>query len=564
VLKKSKEEVTERLEGSARESAPGNRKKRSGGISRRALLKGTVAGAALQAIVQGAGGTILAAGTGLAGAVEARAQATGLEPGGGEVPFRQPMGMLNYLDRKQYIHNMKIHAHLPGVMVSGGEPLMNLWAKGARRVLTGGNGFVDITNPLKPEVISNNVWEGSLPGVAFQTKTKKWILTAAAQEPTDTPNPQHPNGRFDPERLAQSRNFKGLRGIRTYDITDIEKPRLLQEFSTGATGHGTHMNFYDGGQYGFLDAGWTEDLYMEASSRPWSNALMIVDMSDPANIKEISRWWAPGQMRDELDEYKKWIFAGDHSSWSSAHGAPVVPKRLEDGGRYGFGGFGAFGMYVFDFSDVRKPKAIGRAHWQFEPRGGIPFHTVHPVLADESHPRLRNIIVTTSETLFADFREPYHTPHVVDFSDLRNPRVIAQFPRPEAPKDAPYPDFALARGRFGSHNTQAWIAPGRARPEFMAISFFNAGIRIFDISDPREPQEVAWFVPPHTGEMDNYESWYRGMGETVFVEWDRNLIWLGTHGGTYCLSTPSLGEPVLESRKIERWTMPHFNAGWDG
>ena len=98
----------------------------------------------------------------------------------------------------------------------------------------------------------------------------------------------------------------------------------------------------------------------------------------------------------------------------------------------------------------------------------------------------------------------------------------------------------------------------------MAISFFNAGIRIFDISDPREPREVAWFVPPHTGELDNYESWYRGMGETVFVEWDRNLIWLGTHGGTYCLSTPSLGNPVLEPRKIERWTMPHFNAGWDG
>jgi hypothetical protein len=560
MTKQSGKKTADRTEETAGETA--SKKKRR--LSRRALLKGTVAGAALQALLQATGGAILATGGSLAGAVNANAQVTGIEPGGGTVPFRQPLGSLDFLDRHQYIHNMTIHAHLPGVMVSGGEPLMNLWAKGARRALPGGNGFVDITNPLKPEVVNHNSWEGSLPGVAFQTKTKKWVLMSAAQEPTDTPNPQHPNGRFDPERLAHSRNFKGLRGIRTYDVTDIEKPVLLQEFSTGPTGHGTHMNFYDGGQYGFLDAGWTQDLYMEASSRPWSNALMIVDMSDPANIKEVSRWWAPGQMRDEIDEYKKWIFANDRSSWSSAHGAPVVPRRIEDGGRYGFGGFGAFGMYVFDFSDVRKPKAIGRAHWQFEPRGGIPFHTVHPVLADESHPRLRNIAVTTSETLFPDFREPYHTPHVVDISDLRNPRVIAQFPRPEAPQDAPYPDFALARGRFGSHNTQAWVAPGRARPEFMAISFFNAGIRIFDISDPREPREVAWFVPPHTGEIDNYETWYRGMGETVFVEWDRNLIWFGTHGGTYCLSTPSLGKPVLEPRKIERWTLPHLNAGWDG
>jgi hypothetical protein len=563
MAKKDRENGAEGLENNAGESAAGNKKK-AGGLSRRALLKGTAAGAALQALVQGAGGTILAAGAGLAGAVDAHAQATGLEPGGGAVPFRQPTGMLNFLDRHQYIHNMTIHAHLPGVMVAGGEPLMNLWAKGARRVLPGGRGFVDITNPLKPEVISHNVWEGFLPGVVFHSKIKKWVLTVAAQEPTDTPNPQHPQGRFDKAYLEHSLAYKGLRGIRTYDISNPEKPNLLQEFSTGPTGNGTHMNFYDGGQYGFLDCGWTDQLYMEASSRPFSNALMIVDMSDPAKIKEVSRWWVPGQMRDEAEEYKKWIFAGDRSSWSSAHGAPVVPKRIEDGGRYGFGGFGAFGMYVFDFSDVRKPRVVGRAHWPFEPRGGIPFHTIHPVLADEAHPRLRNIIVTTAETLYADFREPYHTPHVVDISDPRKPRVIAQFPRPEAPEGAPYPDFALARGRFGSHNTQAWVAPGKARPEFMAISFFNAGIRIFDISDPREPREVAWFVPPHTGELDDYESWYRGMGETVFVEWDRNLIWLGTHGGTYCLSTPSLGEPVLEPRKIERWTMPHFNAGWDG
>jgi hypothetical protein len=50
----------------------------------------------------------------------------------------------------------------------------------------------------------------------------------------------------------------------------------------------------------------------------------------------------------------------------------------------------------------------------------------------------------------------------------------------------------------------------------------------------------------------------------VFVEWDRNLIWLGTRTGTYCLSSPALGKPVLEPRKIEKWTVPHGNAGWDG
>ena len=77
--KKLRENAAERAEGNAGESAAGNKKK-AAGLSRRALLKGTAAGAALQALVQGAGGTILAAGAGLAGAADAHAQATGLEP----------------------------------------------------------------------------------------------------------------------------------------------------------------------------------------------------------------------------------------------------------------------------------------------------------------------------------------------------------------------------------------------------------------------------------------------------------------------------------------------------
>ena len=29
----------------------------------------------------------------------------------------------------------------------------------------------------------------------------------------------------------------------------------------------------------------------------------------------------------------------------------------------------------------------------------------------------------------------------------------------------------------------------------------------------------------------------------IFVEWDRNLIWLFANHGIYCISTPYLGEP---------------------
>jgi hypothetical protein len=529
-------------------------------------LKSTASAVALKTLLQGVGGAALAtAGASLIAPEKAHAQATGLMSEGGTVPFRLPMGALDYLDRKEYIHNMKIISYTPGVMAATAEPLLNMWAKGAQRVLPiAGGGFMDVSNPKKPEIIAKHSYNGFLSLVVYNTKLKKWILMSAASAPITSATPAYPHGQYDLEYRRKSIDYKGLRGIRTYDITDIEKPKLLQEFNTGATGNGTHMNFYDGGQYAFLDCGWDDQLRMENAQRAFSNGLMIVDMSDPANIKEVSRWWAPGQRFGEEAEYKKWIFANDQSSWTSAHGAPVVPKRIEDGGTIGYGGFGAFGMYVFDFSDIKHPKAIGRGHWEFEPMSDIPYHSLYPVITDEAHPKLRNIVFSTVECLYADGRAPYHTPHVIDVSDPRNPKIIGLFPRPKAPEDAPYTDFAFARGRFGSHNPQAWVAPGRMRPEIAGMSFFNAGCRLFDISEPTAPREVAWYVPPHSGKMDDYESWWRGTAETIFIEWDRNLIWLGCHAGTYCLSSPVLGEPVLEPRKIERWSVPHVNVGWDG
>ena len=151
-----------------------------------------------------------------------------------------------------------------------------------------------------------------------------------------------------------------------------------------------------------------------------------------------------------------------------------------------------------------------------------------------------------------------------DLHVYANPRIIGLFPRPKPHPDAPYKDFAMARGRFSSRVMQHWIAPGKARPDIVAMSYLNAGLRLFDISDPTEPKEVAYFVPPRDGELDNYLSWRRGTTEAVFIEWDRNLIWLSTHAGVYCLSAPFLGTPVLEPMAVSQWSVPHVNVGWEG
>ncbi|HKT19157.1 MAG TPA: hypothetical protein VJR47_14010, partial [Stellaceae bacterium] len=87
---------------------------------------------------------------------------------------------------------------------------------------------------------------------------------------------------------------------------------------------------------------------------------------------------------------------------------------------------------------------------------------------------------------------------MVDNSNPAHPRLISVFPTPRPPKNAPYKDFCEKGGRFGPHNTSQEIhnravqQPGK----LMYVAWFNAGERVFDISDAYLPTEVGYFIPP--------------------------------------------------------------------
>src|SRR5262249_57537921 len=60
----------------------------------------------------------------------------------------------------------------------------------------------------------------------------------------------------------------------------------------------------------------------------------------------------------------------------------------------------------------------------------------------------------------------------------------------------PLKTFAKRGGRFGAHNLYE-NDPGLWYSErFVVGTFFNGGLRAFDLADPFHPREAAWFVPP--------------------------------------------------------------------
>ena len=82
-----------------------------------------------------------------------------------------------------------------------------------------------------------------------------------------------------------------------------------------------------------------------------------------------------------------------------------------------------------------------------------------------------------------------------DVREPTNPIQIAAFPTPAEE------DYCKKGAKFGPHNLHE-NRPGSFQSEDLIFATYqNAGVRVFDITDPFAPREVAHFVPPAPEKM---------------------------------------------------------------
>jgi hypothetical protein len=255
-------------------------------------------------------------------------------------------------------------------------------------------------------------------------------------------------------------------GFVIWDLADPEEPRQLGKYLTG--GKGTHRNFYSGGRYVHATAlpeGYDGHIYQ------------IVDISDPQRPVEVSRWWRHGQ-------------------WTAGGEPGVRHGTLLHGGAYVKGDraylpYSAGGFVILDISDVGSPKLVGDLPFSPPFQAFICVHTAVPLNG-------RPLAVVNSEAIEEQGNEPLGYAGIVDISDETKPRLISLFPQPRPPEGMGVRNFFERPGRFGPHNQH--------QPQFQDVlyqnedliflTYFNAGLRIYDISDERTPREVGYFVAP--------------------------------------------------------------------
>lgn len=258
--------------------------------------------------------------------------------------------------------------------------------------------------------------------------------------------------------LVNHEQFRGgsphSAGMAVFGLEDPFHPRQVGWFDS--TGAGVHRIVWNGGQYAYLSA--TPDGF---NDRIW----LIVDMSDPTRPVETGRWWWPGQ-----------LVGAEQPSWPP--GRRYAAHHALLGGDVAYLGYGDANLVVLDVSDPGDPALLANLQWQ--PGGDT--HTCLPLPG-------RGLLVVTDETVTDRCAGEKHFVRVVDVSDPAQPRLLSICPEPEG-------DYCERGLRFGPHNTHENIPGSYRSAELVFVTYFNAGLRVYDVSDAERPSEVAYWVPP--------------------------------------------------------------------
>jgi hypothetical protein len=357
--------------------------------------------------------------------------------------------------------NMRLLAHHDlGGFGNGGEGMAIQLARDGRRVLWVAHESapkavtaLDVSDPRKPSVIvqtdlphermrSNSLdLAGDLLVVAFQTSQVG--LTPAGFEIFDVADPAHP------------------RSVAFFD-------------ASGPASRGVHHLWFVDGAFVHIASGAPD--FTPRNPRD-DQCYRIVDVRDPTRPAEVGRWWLPGTREGDAEPAP-----ARHPKFDSgfrAHNTNVYPQRPDRA----YVGYIDGGAIVLDISDMAHPHLVSR--WDYHPPMPGFTHTVLPLFE-------RKLMIVSDEATAVAGRDWPKLVWVVDLREETNPVTLSTCPLP------PLEKFAGRGGRFGAHNLhENRPAPGSWVSETIVVgSFFNGGVRAFDVSDPFRPKEAASCVPP--------------------------------------------------------------------
>ena len=152
----------------------------------------------------------------------------------------------------------------------------------------------------------------------------------------------------------------------------------------------------------------------------------------------------------------------------------------------------------------------------------------------------RDIVVVTSEAGGAFCNQFRHLTFLTDVTNEGKPQSIAT-----AEVLASEGRFCDRGGRFGPHATNEEFGPPFYQ-KIVFVSYFNAGVRAFDVRDPYNPQNVAFFIPAVTPNTDYRCGPYQGNPNVCRRVVQTNNVASDDRGYIYIVDRANTGLHVLQ------------------
>jgi hypothetical protein len=289
-------------------------------------------------------------------------------------------------------------------------------------------------------------------------------------------------------------------GISFYDSSDPAHPKLISEYTTTVTG-GVHSAFVDG-HYVYL----TDDA---------TGSMRVIDFADVKNPKEVARWQTENPMAGMIRT----------KEGEQVGGRYLHDLQVKDGLAYL--AYWHDGLVILDVGaglkggSPEKPQLVSQFRFNHHELYGNGFlagthsvfrHRNYVFIGDEVFPSFFNIQSTKKIAIRGIC-------HVIDVSDINNPRKVAEYPVPEG----------------GAHNM--WV-----EDDVMYMGYYSGGGRVVDVSgelrgdlyqqgreiarlwtgDPegfRANLPLAWGAQPHNGLIYfndiNSGLWIMKLGEKI-------------------------------------------------
>jgi hypothetical protein len=138
---------------------------------------------------------------------------------------------------------------------------------------------------------------------------------------------------------------------------------------------------------------------------------------------------------------------------------------------------------------------------------------------------------------------PFGYPQIIDVADVRNPKIISKLrlqvsdpancaalraeTPPDVPGTAPGTNLPAISGTT-NYSEEACVPDNPEDTKMLACGFQNGGLRVFDVSEPTRPKEIAYWKSGavRTKVLPASGSWATGVDRTVdkIAHWARWVV----------------------------------------